>query len=132
MTTSISLTGIRFRGRGPLDSFSLENLGAKLFGDFGIVLQVLAGGLAALAQVFPVHRVPCAALLDDLLGHGEIEDVAFSGDALAEQDIEFGLPEGWAHFVLDDLGPHTVAHVLFALLDARDAAHVDAQTGVEL
>src|SRR4029453_10553060 len=68
-----------------------------------VVLEELLGVLAALAEALAAVREPRAALLDDPLVDGEIEQVAFLRDPLAVHDVELGLAERRRQLVLDDL-----------------------------
>src|SRR5690606_30372363 len=73
-----------------------------------------------------------AALLYQLFLDGEVEHIAFLGDALGKQDIKFRLAKWRGHLVLDNLGAHAVSDVLVALLHAANAPHIDTHAGVEL
>src|SRR5262249_2220259 len=104
------------------------HLGADVRG----VLQELPRGLAALADALAVHGVPRARLLDHLVVHAEVEQVAFLADPLAVEDVELRLAEGRRDLVLHhlDLGPGPDHHVAF--LERRDAPDVEAHGSVEL
>jgi hypothetical protein len=110
----------------------LAQLGVHLGEDVLVLLEEGAGVLAALADALAGVAVPCAGLLDDVVGHGEVEHVALAADALAVEDVELGLAEGRGDLVLDDLDLGAVADDDVALLDGGDAADVDADRGVEL
>src|SRR5690606_40308859 len=72
------------------------------------------------------------ALLDHTVINCHVEEAALTGDALAEHDVELGLPEGRGHLVLGHLDPHPVAHCIGAVLDGLDATDVETDGGVEL
>src|SRR5262249_35212046 len=56
--------------------------------DVRVVLQELPRVLAALADALAVERVPGPRLLDHLVVHPEVEQVAFLADPLAVEDVE--------------------------------------------
>src|SRR5215831_5521192 len=58
--------------------------------DLRVVLEELLGVLAALAEALAVEREPGAALLDDPLVDGEIQQVARARDAFAVHHVELG------------------------------------------
>ena len=64
---------------------------------FGMILQVLAGILAALGNALVLIAEPRAALMDDIALHGHIQDGALAADALAIEQIEFRRAEGRGH-----------------------------------
>ena len=105
---------------------ALRSSVSTLAADVGIVLQELAGVLAALADALALVAVPGAALLDDVLRHAEIDQIAFFRDAFAVDDVELGFAERRRHLVLDDLHLGAVADHDLAILDGGDAADVDA------
>ena len=76
---------------------------------FRVLLEEFLGVFPTLADAFVLIGVPGAALVDDFLGRGEIEQIAGLGDALAVDDVEFGLLEGRGDFILDDLDLGPVA-----------------------
>src|SRR4051794_578961 len=94
--------------------------------DLGVVLQVLLDVLAPLAEPLAVVGEPGAALLDDPLLDGEIQQVAGFRDALAIHHVELRLAERRGDLVLDDLHARAAADHDVAVLDAGDAADVDA------
>jgi hypothetical protein len=74
-----------------------------------------------------------ARLGHHLVPHSEIEQAARRRDALAELEIELGLPERRGHLVLDNLHPHTVTDSLAtAVLEGLNTANVQPLRGVEL
>ena len=93
--------------------------------------QELLGIVAALAQTHIAVVEPGAALLHDAQLDAQVQDLAQFGDTLAEHDVELRLTEGGRHLVLDDLGAGTVADERAGgILEALDAAHVDAHAGI--
>src|SRR5688572_5433724 len=97
-----------------------------------ILTQELLRVLAPLAEPLAAVREPRAALLDDALLDGEIEQVSFLGNPLAVHHVELGLTERRRHLVLHDLDARAAADHLVAVLDAGDAPDVDAHRRVEL
>src|SRR5439155_2178614 len=67
----------------------------------GVLLQELADVLASLAQPSLAIGEPGAALVDDLVRDGEIDEIADARDAGAVQDVELGDLEGRSGLVLD-------------------------------
>src|ERR1035437_9655548 len=110
----------------------LAQFAVHLGEDVLIVLEVGAGVFAALADALAGVAVPCAGLLDDVVDHGQVEDVALAADALAVDDVELRLAEGRGHLVFDDLDLGAVAGDDVAVLDGGDAADVHAHRGIEL
>ena len=97
-----------------------------------MVAEILLGRVAALSQTHLAHVEPRAALLHQIQLHRQIQQVAQLADALAVHDVELGLPERGGHLVLHHLGAGAVADDLAAGLQRLDAAHIDANGGVEL
>src|SRR6185295_19520176 len=73
-----------------------------------------------------------AGLLDDVLLDAEIDDLTFSRDADAVEDLELGSLERRRDLVLDDLDARFAPDHLFALLDRAGAADVEPHGRVEL
>src|SRR5262249_4729120 len=97
-----------------------------------IVLEELLGVFAALAETLAAVGEPRAAFLDDPLVDGQVEQIARARDALAVHHVELGLAEGRRDLVLHDLHARPSADDDIAVLDARDAADVHTDRGVEL
>src|SRR5690606_38981349 len=97
------------------------DLRLDLGGDRGILDQELARVLLALADAVAVVAVPGTRLLDDVLAHAEIDDLALARDALAVQDLELARLERRRDLVLHDLHAGLAADDLVALLDRADA-----------
>ena len=114
------------------DAELLLDLLLELVGEVGVVLEEGAGVLLALAELVAVVGVPGAGLADEALLDAHVDQAALAGDALAVEDVELGLLERRAHLVLDDLAPGAVADRVGAVLERLDAAHVEADRGVEL
>src|ERR1700691_471218 len=87
------------------DAELLAEVSVDLGEGVAVVLQILADNFAALADALAGIAEPGAALLDDVVGDGEVEDVAFAGDTFAVENVEFGFPEGCRDLILDDLDP---------------------------
>src|SRR5258708_30518404 len=71
--------------------------------DLRVVLEELLGVLAPLAQALATVGEPGAALLDDALVDGEVEEIAGLGDPFAVHHVELRLAEGRGDLVLHDL-----------------------------
>src|SRR6266566_3013276 len=97
-----------------------------------VVLEVLLGVLAALADPLGLVRVPGPGLLHEVLLDRGVQDGAFPRDALAVDDVELRLAERRRELVLHhlDLGVH--AHRLRAVLDRLLPPDVEADGRVEL
>src|ERR1700722_12846754 len=103
------------------------------FGEgFLVVLEIGANIFATLADALARVAVPCARLLDDVVGYRQIENIAFARDTLAIENIELSLAEGRGDLVLDDLDLGARANDRIAFLDGRNAADIDADRGIEL
>src|SRR5690606_25845130 len=115
----------RTRGqRGDVQHFA--DLVFDLVGQIGVLAQELAGVVLALTDLFALVGIPGAGLVDDLVGHAQVDDLAFAADAFAVEDVEFGRLERGRDLVLDDLDLGFVADDVVALLDRADAADVEA------
>ena len=104
----------------------------QVVGQFRVFLQIGLGIFPALADAVGAVAVPGAALGDEVLGRGQVQEVAFPGDALAVDDVEFGLSEGRGQLVFHHLDPGVDPDGFVALLDGADLADVQAHGGVEL
>src|ERR1700680_1447605 len=65
--------------------------------DLRVVLEELLGVLAALTEPLAAEGEPRAALLNDTLVHGEVDEIASARDALAVHDVELRLAERRRH-----------------------------------
>src|SRR6185436_5288794 len=101
-------------------------------GDVRVFLQELLRVFAALAQALAAVREPRAGLFDDSLVDADVEQIAPLRDALAVHHVELRLAEGRGDLILDDLHARAPADDDVAVLDAGDAADVDADRGIEL
>src|SRR5262249_32176747 len=101
-------------------------------GDVFIIFQELADVFASLAYALALVAEPGAGFLHDVAVHGQIHQVALTGDALAVHDVEFGFPERCRGLVLDDFDLGAVADHLIAVFDGGNAADIDAHRGVKL
>src|SRR5262249_56159499 len=86
--------GQRLYERGPDDAHLLQHLALDAGGDLRMVPEVVLGVLPALPDPLPLVGVPGPALLHDVLGGGEVEQVSLPGDAGAVHDVELDLLEG--------------------------------------
>src|SRR5207342_2385624 len=119
-------------GRRRRDAHLLADLRLDLRGELGMLLQVFAGVVLALADAVLLVREPGAGLLDHAVHDAELEDLAFARDALAVEDVEHRLAERRRDLVLHHLHPGLVADRFLGLLDGADAADVEPHRGVEL
>src|SRR5690606_27957269 len=103
-----------------------------LEGHVGVLFQVFADVVLALADARALVAEPGARLVDDIGLHAQVDDLAFARNAAAIHDVELGLLEWRSDLVLDDLDAGFVADDLVALLDGTDAADVQAYGGIEL
>src|SRR6478672_7227665 len=76
-----------------------------LLGDLGMFLQILARVVLALADTLLTVGVPRAGFLYDAMEHAELDDLAFTRDAFAVQNVEFGVAERRGDLVLDHFRP---------------------------
>ena len=88
--------------------------------------------VAALCYALALVTEPTARLLDNLLCHAQISQFASLGDALAEGNLKLSLVERRRYLVLNDFHTCQATHHIFATLDARHTADVEAHTGIEL
>src|SRR5689334_9030667 len=100
--------------------------------DIGIVFEELLGVLAALTETLAGVGKPRPALFDDPLLDREIDQIAFARDALAIHHVELGFAERGRDLVLHDLHARAPADDLIAILDAGNAANIDAHRRIEL
>src|SRR6202012_3327892 len=96
-----------------------------------IVLEILPDVLASLADALAGVAEPRAGLLDDVVGHCQIQHIAFARDALAIQDVEFGITERRSHLVLHDLYLGARADHGISIFDGSDTADVAAGRGAQ-
>ena len=109
-----------------LDAELLAKLTIDAAEDVLVLLEEGTDVLAALTDALALEAVPGAGLVDDIVQHGEIERVAFLGDAFAVKDVELGVTEGSGDLVLDDLDLGAIANDNVTFLDGSDATNVDA------
>src|ERR1700730_6585281 len=100
--------------------------------DLRFVLEELLGVLAALTEPLAAEGEPRAALLNDTLVHGEVDEIAGARDTLAIHDVELRLAERRRHLVLDDLHARAAADDDVAVLDAGDPADIETHRRIEL
>src|SRR5687768_11227361 len=121
------------RGFGGVgDSQGGANLGFY-FHRYVIVLpQELACIILALTYFFSLVGVPGASFLDQLVLYTQLDDLPFSRDAFAIENIEFRLFEWRSNLVLDHLDARFAADYLIALFDGAGAAYIQSDRRVEL
>src|SRR5512132_169033 len=99
---------------------------------FRVVLEVLLGVLAPLADPLGTVRKPGTGLFADSRLDAEIEQLAGLGDALTVHDVELDHLERRRQLVLDHLHARLVADHLVAILDRADPADFQPHRRVEL
>src|SRR5437867_12803658 len=92
----------------------------------GIVFQELTRVFTALTETFALEREPRAALFDDILIDGKVEQVALARYAFSVQDVEFGFTERRSDLVLDDFDFGSAADNVIAILNRSDSPYVGA------
>src|SRR5580700_8106206 len=97
-----------------------------------VVFEELAGVFAALADAFAFVAEPRAGFFEEVVIDGDIEQVAFAGDAFAVENVEFGFAEGRGNFVFYYFYAGARASDYVAFFDGGDAANVDADGGIKL
>ena len=112
--------------------YGLHDERFQLLAEFGIVLEQSLRGVAALRQARVLVTKPATALLDDIVGHTQVDNLTGLGNALTEHDVELRLAEGRRHLVLDHFDADLVADDLVAILDGGDPADIQSDGGVEL
>src|SRR5271165_6769073 len=110
----------------------LADLGLELLADIGIFFEEVLGVLTPLPDAVTLVAEPRARLLYQVHVDGQIDQVAFVGNAFAVNDVELGFAEGRGRLVLDDLDLGAIADNLLAVLDRSNAPDVDADRGIEL
>jgi hypothetical protein len=90
-----------------------------------VLEQQLAGVLAPLPDPLALEGEPGAALLHHAAVGAEVEQIALHRDPAVVEDVELRLPEGRRQLVLHHLDPGAVADHLVAVLEGRDAPHVE-------
>src|SRR5689334_25354880 len=65
----------------------------------GVIFQKLPDIFPALPNTLSLIAKPGAALLDEVLRHAEVEQIAFARDALTVNDVEFRLAEWRSHLI---------------------------------
>src|ERR1700754_2430499 len=97
-----------FRGGGGQSALARcqqaqTQLGVDLIGNGRVVAQELADIFLALADTVALVAVPGAGLVDEVLRHAQLDDLALARGALAVEDLELSLAEWRRHLVLDHL-----------------------------
>ena len=114
------------------DAHPLLDLLLQLVRQVGIVPQVGAGILPALAQLVRVVGKPGPGFANDSGIDPEVDKAALAADSEPIENVELRLLEWRRHFVFDHLDPGPVADHLLAVLQCFDAAHIQPDRGVEL
>src|ERR1041385_3993462 len=97
-----------------------------------VLLQELARIFPALAETSALEREPRAALFDNILIDGKIQDVAFARDAFAIHDVEFSFTKRRSNFVLNNLRLRPATDNVLTVLDGGDSSNIHANRGVKL
>src|SRR5205814_2181817 len=112
-----------------------QKLGANLILDlarqFLVVLQEDPRVVLTLSDAIALVGVPRTGFLNDALGTGQLDDLAFTGNAQAVHDLELGLAEWRCDLVLHLLHARHVASDFLAILDRANATDVQAHRSVE-
>ena len=85
-----------------------QHLLLDLLEQIRIVAEELLGVLSALTDADLTVTEPGTGLLDDLIGDGQVDQVARGADALVEHDVELGITEGRGDLVLHHASPYPV------------------------
>src|SRR5659263_194828 len=101
----------RRRLAGRHDPALRKDLLRQIAGHLRMLLEEQAGVLAPLPDPLPADRVPRAALLDDVLLHPEVKDVALPGDPFPVEDVELRLAERRGELVFHHLDPVSYTHL---------------------
>src|SRR5581483_6868381 len=130
--------GFRFRRRLGRRSFRLRQpeqlaqLGVDRVANVGVVPQKLARILPALSDSLAFIAEPRTALLNDVLRHAEVDQVALARDAFAIDDVELRFAKRRCNFVLHHLDLCAAADDVLPVFDGRDPAYVQPYGRVEL
>src|SRR5688572_11940403 len=114
------------------DAENAADLGLDLTRDVGVLFQVLARVVLALADAVLAVGVPRARFLDDAVEDAQLDDLAFARNAFAVEDVEFGVAERRRDLVLDHFRARLGPDHFLAFLDRAHAPDVDAHRRVEL
>ena len=111
-----------------------------MFSQFGIdgnehitmLLQKLARVFATLTDPVATEAVPGAALFRKIMLHTKVDQIAFLGDALAINNVEFRFVEGGGNLILDDFEAGAIAGYFIAIFNGTDASNIGTHTGIKL
>src|SRR5579863_10179150 len=92
----------------------------------------LARVIAPLADSLAMVAEPGAALFHKVVRDAQIQQIALARDPFTVEDVKLRFTKRRCDFVLDYLGPRTVADGGVAVLDGGDAANVHSHRRVEL
>ena len=95
-------------------------------------LQPFSGCCLALTDLVALIGVPSTGLVEDVHISTDVDDFTFAGNALAVDDLEFGLFERRRNFVLNNFHAGFVTQDFIALLDAAGTTNIHTDRGVEL
>ena len=100
-------------------------------GDVRMVLEILLGVFASLANAVLLVRIPGAAFVHEAFVAREILEVPLAGDADPIHHVKLRLAERRRHFVLHHLGPYAAADHLVPIFDLADPPDIQADGGIK-
>ena len=87
--------------------------------------------LFTLTDSVAVVAVPGTCFVNQAILYAQIDELAFTRDALAIQDLKLSLLERWSHLVLDDFDACFVTDDFIAALDSADTAYIHPHGTIE-
>src|SRR5580692_250725 len=120
------------RGGSDADSQLLADLGIHLYEDVLVLFEEAARVFAALPDALARVAIPGTRFFHDVVGHRQVQHVAFAADAFAIKNVEFSFAERRSHLVLHDLDLGARADDGVAFFHGGDAADIDAHGRIEL
>src|SRR5438270_1044074 len=119
---SLSLRALLLRGG---QSERLAHLGINLRQCVLVIFEELARIFAPLADAFALVAEPRSRLLDKIVIHRNVKQIAFSRNTFAIKNVELGLAEGRRHLVLYDFHARPATGLDVAFLDRGNAADIN-------
>src|SRR5512141_1799497 len=118
----ISKRSCSFRRRlaGRHDPAFRKDLLGQVSGHLRMLLEEQARVLPPLPDPLPADRVPRAALLDDVLLHADVEDIALPGHPFSVKDVDLPLAARRGELVFHLLDPRAAAYLGVVLLYLGD------------
>src|ERR1700722_3152008 len=99
--------------------------------DVGMLAQEKACVFASLPQALALVGNPRAGFFQQVFRDAGIEQIAFSRNSFAVNDVEFGFAEWRGHFVLHHFGARARADHAIAVLDRLNPANIHADRRIE-